>query len=174
MAFPTMARKQHEYRRSRTPGTHLAAWFRVPSDSMHIDYISGQRPLCDASCCRRPAVITSYCRGCSYRRRGLSQHTTDASGDRTEDKIGPTEQTEIVKTPPGRAAGTNRKTVLAGRPESAKRFESPDTNRRSDSRRPTRSENKTRRSADRAQVQRADAATVCGTRPPPTPISKFH
>ena len=127
MAFPTLARKQHEYRRTRTPGTHLAAWFRVPSDSMHIDYISGQRPLCDASCCRRPAVITSYCRGCSYRGgRGLSQHTTDASGDRTEDKIGPTEQTEIVKTPVGRPARTE------------KRFSSGDPNRQSDSSRPTR------------------------------------
>ena len=59
-------------------------------------------------------------------RRGLSHHTTDASGDRTEDEIEPTELTEIVKTPVGRPrraqkrfepAGPNRKTIRAGRPE---------------------------------------------------------
>ena len=30
-------------------------------------YLSGLRPLCDASCCRRPVVFACYRRACSYR-----------------------------------------------------------------------------------------------------------
>ena len=106
-------------------------------------------------------------------RRGLSHHTTDASGDRTEDEIEPTELTEIVKTPVGRPrraqkrfepAGQNRKTIRAGRPEPT-----------NDSSRPAGAEKRfeSGRSVDHVHVQRPDAATGCGTGHPPPRYNNY-
>ena len=107
------------------------------------------------------------------RRRGQSQHTTDASSDRTEHKIGPTEQTELIQTPVGRPAraqkrfepaGPKRKTIRAGRPEPT-----------NDSSRPAGTEQRfeSGRSVDHVKVQRPDAATGRGTGHPPPRYNNY-
>ena len=106
-------------------------------------------------------------------RRGLSHHTTDASGDRTEHKIGPTESTELIKIQVGRPAraqkrfepaGPNRNTIRAGRPEPTY-----------DSSRPGGAEKRFEpgRSVDHVQVQMPNAATGCGTGHPPPRYNNY-
>ena len=63
-------------RRNNTPDPRAAERERrLPSGSKHVNYLSGPRPFCDASGCRRPAVITCYWRGCPYREKAVKAST---------------------------------------------------------------------------------------------------
>ena len=74
-ASASATRKERQCRRKSTPDDRAARRHRVPSGSKHVNYLSGPRPFCDASGCRRPVVITCYWRGCPYRENAAKAST---------------------------------------------------------------------------------------------------